>query len=164
MAAAKVQRLHQLIKYDIVPEGEPISSCQLCITAPMSEDLELIADITINETQTLLDSAETLKQKVIYIAGYLSHKHSPMEQENETDEEYVTSEFLEQLNRGGLRVPTVNMVFLVHTAIHLHEKIDKSRRSSTKYFQSILAFVDSPFSSETDICRRLTNTIFKANV
>ena len=56
------------------------------------------------------------------------------------------------------------MVFLVHSAIHLHEKVDKSRCSCTKYSQSILAFVDSPFSSETDKCRHLTNTIFKADV
>ena len=47
MAAAKVQRLHQLMKCDIMPEGEPLSHCTLCDAVPIPEDLELLPDLSM---------------------------------------------------------------------------------------------------------------------
>ena len=160
MAAAKVQRLHQLHKYDIVPEGEGAMTCTLCNTEPTADDLALISDLTMTETQNLLNSCDTLKQKVVYIAGFLFHKHFHQDKDSEEesdDDEHVTSEFLEGLSRGGLRVPRLNMVFLVHSAIQLYGKIDSSCRLCTNYFRSLLSLIDSLYSNTNSICKRLIN-------
>ena len=165
-ADAKVQCLHQLLKYDIIPQGDGSSSCSLCTCAPLPIDLEAFSGFTLTKTQALLDSTDTLKEKVVYISGFLSHKHFHQNKDiSEADEdELVTSEFLEELSRGGLRVPTLNMVHLVFSAFHLYKQLDSSRRSCTKYFRSLISYVDSPYSNDTAICKRLTNVIFKAEV
>ena len=144
-----------------MPEGEPLSHCTLCNAVPIPEDLELLPDLSICETQDLIDSSETMKQKVIYIAGYLTHKHSAEFANENVGNEMVSSDLLNELNRGGLRVPTLNMIFLF--IVHLLY-IQKSRRNCTKYFQSLIALVDTPFATKPDIRRRLTNLIFKADV
>ena len=116
-------------------------TCTLCNTEPTADDLALISDVTMTETQNLLDSCNTLKQKVVYIAGSLSHKHFHQDKDSEEesdDDEHVTSKFLEELSRGGLRVPRLNMVFLVHSAIQLYDKIDSSRRLCTNYFLAVV--------------------------
>ena len=106
-------------------------------------------------------------EKLIYISGFLSHKHFEENTDSNSeifDDEYVPSEYIEHLNRGRLRVLRLNLVFFVHTAMGLYEKITQSRRSCTKYFRSLLSFVDTPYSNNVNICKRLTNIIFKAEV
>ena len=76
----------------------------------------------------------------------------------------VPSDFIEKLNRGGLRVPTLNLVYLVHSPIELYDKIIESRKSCTKYFRLLLSFIYTPYSRNVNICKRLTNIIFKAEV
>ena len=163
-AAAKVQCLHQLLKYDIIPKGEEGTSCHLCSSNIHSIDLENLC--TLTNTQSLPESTDTMKQKVIYIAGFLSHKHyhQKKDADDADDDHPVNSSFLEELNRGRLRVPSFNMVHLVYSAFKLYENLDSSRRSCTKYFRSLLSYVDSPFSSDSAICKRLSNVIFKAEV
>ena len=119
-----------------------------------------------DKTQALLNSNNTHKHKVLHISGFLSHKHFHQNKDiSEADEEeLVTSQFLEELSRGGFRVPTLNMVHLVFSAFHLYKQRDSSRRSCTKYFRSLILYVDSPYSSDTAICKSLTNVIFKAEV
>ena len=36
----------------------------------------------------------------------------------------VSSEFLDNLNRGGLSVPTMSTVFFVHNAYNLHDQLN----------------------------------------
>ena len=155
-AAAKVQCLHQLLKYDIIPQGGEGTSCPLCNCVPHANDLEAISGYTLTRTQSLLDSTDSLKQKVVYIAGFLSHKHFQQNKDavDVNEDELVTSEFLEELSRGGLRVPTLNMVHLVYSAFHLYEYLDSSRRSCTNYFRTLNSFVDLPYSSDTAMCKR----------
>ena len=127
MAAGKVLNLHQLIKYDIVPDGNQATDCEYCNMIPISVDLELVSNLAITDTQTLLESTDILKEKVVFITGYLSRKHF---QEGEIeDEELVTSDFLKELSRGGLRVPTSNMVLLVHSAMSMYETLKEPYRS-----------------------------------
>ena len=40
----------------------------------------------------------------------------------------------------------------------------ESRKSCTKYFRLLLSFIDTPYSRNVNICKRLTNIIFKAEV
>ena len=85
-------------------------------------------------------------------------------QPSENDEEGITSDYLEKLDKGGLQVPTLNMAFLLHSAMHIYEKLEEPRRRCTKYFRSLLEFVDTPFSHNKNACRSFTNVIFKADV
>ena len=75
IATGKAQRTHQLIKYGITPQGETIRPCTFCNAVVDEEDVEMLHEITIEDTQTLVNSSETSKQKIIYIAGFLVHKH-----------------------------------------------------------------------------------------
>ena len=56
------------------------------------------------------------------------------------------------------------MVFLVHSAIHLYGKLADSRKTCTKYFQTLLKTIDSTFSHNKNLYRCLSNIIFKADV
>ena len=113
IAAGKDQRTHQLIKYVITPQGETIRPYAFCNAVVDEEDLEMLHEITIEDTQTLVNSNETLKQKIISIAGFLVHKHG----EPDTTQEKGETEFLSELNRGGLSLPTLNTVFFVHCSM-----------------------------------------------
>ena len=109
----------------------------------------------------MLETDEIRKTKVVYIAGYLAHKHH---EEFSEEDEGVDSDFVTELSRGRLKIPTLNMVHFVNTAIFLYEKIEDPHRNCTKYVRNLLSFVDSPISSNRFLCKRLTNVMFKADV
>ena len=71
------------------------------------------------EIQTLLETSDILKQKVVYLAGFLVHKYN---EPNVNEEEEISCEFISELNRGGLHVPTLSTIYFVHSAISLHNK------------------------------------------
>ena len=148
LSAAKV---HQLLKFDIIPKGDGSASCHLCSIEPHSEDLEILSDISIYCTQTLLDTKNIFTEKIIYIADFLSHKHFEENTDFDDSDNEVPSDFIEKLSRGGLRVPTLNLVFLVHSAIELYDKMSESRKSCTKYFRSLLSFIVSYSFFEIDL-------------
>ena len=106
IAAGKAQRTHQLIKYGITPEDETIRPCTFCNAVVDEEDVEMLHEITIEDTQTLVNSNETLKQKITYIAGFLVHTHGEPDNTQEKEE----TEFLSELNQGGLSLPTLSIV------------------------------------------------------
>ena len=161
-AAAKAQHLHQLLKYDIMPDGSIEncrSKCSLCHLEVIFSDL--IYDITIEDTEAVVYSQDIFKQKIVYISGYIAHKYS---QSDENTSEITTCEFLDELNRGKLHIPTLNTVYFVHCGYILYEKIDESRRHCWIYFQKLLSLIDTPLSKNVAACRTLTNLIFKARV
>ena len=73
IAAGKAQHTHQFIKNGIIPQGAPIRPCSFCDAA--IDEGELLNEITIENNQILVNSVDTLKQKLIYIAGFLVHRH-----------------------------------------------------------------------------------------
>jgi len=111
----------------------------------------ILSDISIYCTQTLLDTKNIFTEKIIYIAGFLSHKHFEENTDFDDSDNEVPSDFIEKLSRGGLRVPTLNLVFLVHSAIELYDKMSESRKSCTKYFRSLLSFIVSYSFFEIDL-------------
>ena len=162
LAAAKVQHIHQLLKYEIIPEGEVcVADCALCDSVADSSDLELIDETSVKDSEALLESKDTLKQKVVYIGGFLSHKFTQPDIDMSED---VTCDFLEELSRGRLHIPTLNTVYFVHNAVHLYENLTDSRKNCSKYFQHLLSRIDTPFSENSAACRTLSNLIFKARV
>ena len=121
--------------------------------------------IKLDDTQELIESSNTLKQKVVFIAGFLAHKHS---NGNIADNDDVTAnvscEFLQELDRGSLSVPTLSTAFLVHTAVHLFASLPTHKIRCRKYLVEILSFVDAPLAKDSMACRTLGNVLLKAHV
>ena len=112
LASAKVTNLHTLVKYGILPVDEPTPACTICKEPPNDDDVELIHDFGLTETQSILSSDDALKHKIEYLAGHLVHKFGEFEAD---DEEEISSAFLDELNRGGLSMPTLPTVYFVHS-------------------------------------------------
>ena len=73
----------------------------------------------------------------------------------------VSSEFLDNLNRGGLSVPTMSTVFFVHNAYNLH---DQAKMRCRFHFAELLSFVDVPLAGSKAACTTLANILLKAHV
>ena len=160
--AGRFQQMHQLIKYDAVPDSSLRKSidCPVCPQEVFPEDIDLVQDLDIHETQSLLGTSDILKQKVVFLGGFLTHKY--IEQNVEEEEEEISAEFISELNRGGLHLPTLNTVYFVHCAINLHNKLELPRKNCSKYFRKLLTFVDAPLALNDKACNSLTNILFKA--
>ena len=98
-------------------------------------------------------------RKFVFLGGFLVHKHG---EQNVEEEEEIVSEFITELNRGGLHLPTLSTVYFVHCAINLHNRLEKPRQNCSKYFQNLLSFIDAPYTQNKKACKSLTNVIFKA--
>ena len=85
--------------------------------------------------QLLLDSGDTLKHKVVFIAGYITFKHGKMEGD------LVSTEFLQELDRRWLRVPTLATTCFVKTAVHLLEELQRAKDSCRTYLIKVLSFL-----------------------
>ena len=116
MAAAKTFNCHNLLKNNLIPDEFTQSECLAC-TADLDEnDLESLHELSLHDTQQFITSDEdTLKHKIVYIAGHLVFKYGKYLDASDEEEE-VTTEFLTELSRGGLSVPTLSTVHFVHTA------------------------------------------------
>jgi hypothetical protein len=159
-AAANAKNLHNLLKLDIVPGGEEGRKCCLCNMDPDPVDLEGISGLTLEETQALLEQKGAAAQKYIFIAGFLSRKFERAPGPDEGGAQ--ACEFTTNLDRGGLRTPTLGMVHFVHSAVSLFERLAKPRKVCTKYFRALCSHIDSPYSSEEEATKVLANTLFKA--
>jgi hypothetical protein len=94
-AAVKVQRLHQLLKLDIIPKDDAKRTCGNCTATPNEQDLEMLQDVTTDDTVNLIQPDDSLKHKVIFVAGFLTckyDKHSGSENSDDAEELSVCSE------------------------------------------------------------------------
>ena len=76
----------------------------------------------------------------------------------------ISSEFLEELNRGGLCVPTLEIVFFVHSAFHVFDNLCESRKYCGNYMLKLLEMVNSSLARNKSACKSLKNILFKAYV
>ena len=76
----------------------------------------------------------------------------------------ITCAFLDELNRGRLHKPTLNMGYFVHIGMILYAKLAESRKRCSVYYRKLLSCIDTPFSRNPAACRTLSNLIFKARV
>ena len=98
-AAAETKNIHALLNYDSTPQQHHVPcTSNVCI----DDDQFDIAD-----TEEPIKSNDTIKHKIIFLAGYLEHKFRARMSSVETDddEDTIDSEFLTNLNRGGLTLP-----------------------------------------------------------
>ena len=80
----------------------------------------------------LLYFTETWKHTVIFIGEFLVYKHH---EPTETDDD-VSSNFLEQLNRGSLPMPPLSTVYFVHCRITWLETLSRLRNNCDNIFRS----------------------------
>ena len=114
--------------------------------------------MSVEDTQNLLNSNDPLKHKVVFIGGFLILNHG----QPDVDEGEVSSEFLNELNRGGLSIPTLNAVFFIHCATSAHENIPEIRRNCTVYFKILISYIDASISQNGNACQTVTNVVYKA--
>ena len=168
LAAAKVQRLHQLLKRDIVPKDDAQRACSMCTATPDEPALEILHDITIEDTEILIDSDDSLKHKVIFVAGFLTRKYGKEQISDDDDceaqDSQVLSEFTQQLDRGGLSMPKLSTVFFVHSAINITKQLSPPTSGCRQYLAKLLSYVDAPISNNMKACRTLANVLLKAHV
>ena len=166
VASAKVANLHALSKYDISPQTLDAShiSCLNCQTVPNEDDVEFLNDFELTETETLLASDETLKQKVVFIGGHLVHKFGEPEMDLENVDNAISTEFLDELNRGGLSIPTFSTIHFVHCAFRLSTQLPPEKLQCRLFLSKLLSYISAPFASNPDACRTLSNIIMKAFV
>ncbi|ESO02840.1 hypothetical protein HELRODRAFT_174269 [Helobdella robusta] len=167
IAAANVQRLHQLLKLDIIPKDDAQRACINCTASPDEQDLEMLQDITTEDTENLIQSDNCLKHKIIFVAGFLTCKYQQHLGNNDADDAQdftLSSDFTQQLDREGLSIPKLSTVYLVHSAVHIISKLSPPKASCRKYVSTLLSYVDAPLSNNTMACRSLVNILLKAHV
>ena len=159
-AAAETKNLRALLKYDSTPQ--PYSDVPCTCSIHIEEDQ---FDITILETEDLVQSNDTIKHKVIFIAGYLERKFrtniSTAEAEDD-DDNLTDSEFLTNLNRGGLTVPLISTVHFVHSAYKLF--VNCNLHCCRAHLSQALSRIDSAMSIIQGACVTLSNILLKSFV
>ena len=107
-ATAETKNLHTPLKYDSTSQQPDDVACRSNIC--LDDDLFDIAD-----TEELITSDATIKQKLVFLAGYLEPKFrsslSVVEFVNEYNDEFDTA-FLQNLDRGGLTVKLSTIHFV----------------------------------------------------
>ena len=161
VAVAKVQQMNQLVKHGIIPENheDQHNQCSTCTEVTYSEDIDLIKKLDISDTQKLIGTFDIIKQKVVYLAGFLAFKFRDSEPESDDN---VECRFTAELSRGGLHVPKLSTVFFVHNAINVYNNLNVSRKKCTKYFRRLLSMIDAPMAENENACKCMTNILFKA--
>ena len=111
-------------------------------------------NLTMSDTEELVKSNNNLKHKIIYIAGFLERKYKDLisDDNSETDVEGddQTSDFLTNLNRGGLAIPRISTVFFVHSSLRLFEKCKV--HCCRGHLSQALSNIDSPLSNIRGLC------------
>ena len=166
-AAAKVFHLHSLRKNDVIPSKDPDDqthvTCDSCSVSPDEDDIDKIHELTPADTQALLDSDDTLRHKVVYIAGHLVFKFGAHKTDDDDDFE-LTSEFTEKLDRGGLSMPTLSDVFFVHSAFTFFDKLNSKHKRCRTYIARCFSHITSPFVEKPEAFKTLANITLKAFV
>ena len=119
-------------------------------------------DITIADTEDLVQSNDN-KHKIIFLAGYLEHKFRGKSVETEDIvDHHINSDFVKNLNRGGLTVPLLSTVHFVHSAYKLFDRCNL--HCCRAHLSEALYCFDSPVVAIQGACLTLSNIFLKAFV
>ena len=80
---------------------------------------------------------------------------------DEGDQDLLSTEFLDNLNKGGLSLPTLSTVYFVHTVYHLHQNL---KLRCNKHFAELLSKINAPMAGNMSACIALANILLKAFV
>ena len=129
--------------------------------------MELLRDITTDDTESLIESDDSLKHKIIFVSGFLTRKYQATRAKDDDDgaqEPHVSSEFTQQLNRGGLSIPKLSTAYFVHSAVYILGKLSPPKSSCRQYLARLLSYVDAPIPDNDMACRTVVNVLLKAHV
>ena len=116
--AAETKNLRALLKYESMPHK---SNNVPCTSNIRIDDYHF--DITIADTEDLVQSNDSIKHKIIFLSGYLEHKFRGKSVETEDiDDHHINLDFVTNLNRGRLTVPLLSAVHFAHSAYKLFDK------------------------------------------
>jgi len=127
----------------------------------------MLQDITTDDTENIIHSDDSLKHKIIFVAGFLTRKYdtqSASDYDDDVQELTVSSDFTQQLNRGGLSIPKLSTVYFVHSAVHIISKVSTPKAGCRKYIATLLSYVDAPLSNNIMACRTVANVVLKAHI
>ena len=111
-----------------------------------------------------MNSNEILKDKIIYLAGFLEKKiHGRVAfVEQETDEDPVDSDFITNLNRGGLTIPKISTVHFVHSAHKI--LIGCNLYCCRAHLSQAISCIDSPMAIIKEACETMFDIFLKVFV
>ena len=136
-----------------------------CVCTPFSitDNSEVLDELSLCDTEELIQSNEALKYKFVYLSGYIVHKFgdNTYMEVNEGDRDLLFTEFLDNLNKGGLSLPTLSTVYFVHTAYYLHKNL---KLRCNKHFAELLSKINAPIGGNMSTCIALANILLKAFV
>jgi len=68
---------------------------------------------TTDGTDIFMQSDDSLKHKIIFVVGFLTHKYDAQSASDDDDVQELTasSDFTQQLDRGGLLIPKLSSLF-----------------------------------------------------
>ena len=142
---------HALLKYESMPH----KSNNVPYTFNIRID-NYHFDITIADTEDLVQSNDSIKYKITFLAGYLEHKFRGKSVETEDIEDHhINSDFVTNLNRGGLTVPLLSTVHFVHSAYKLFDKCNL--HCCRAHFSQALYCFDSPVVAIQGACLTPSN-------
>jgi len=124
-------------------------------------------NITTDDTEILINYDDCQKHKVIFVAGFLTRKYDKQSDnfyDNEAQELTVSSEFINQLNRGRFTVPKLSTVFFVHNAVHTISQLNPQKAGCRNFVATELSFTDAPLANNVMACRTVANVLLKAHV
>ena len=163
-AVAKIVNIHNPVKNDLLPIGKNESGYLIYMNSVDDDDLEILHEHTEQDTQSLLDCDENnLKNKIVYVAGHLAHKCGKL-LHNVEDDDDISTEYLTELNWGGLHGPTLSIAFFVHSAYQAQLKVSSKKQRCRSYLRRLFKFIDAPMSKDSDAWITLTKTMLKAYV
>ena len=155
-AVAETKNLHALLKYESMPHK---SNNVPCTSNIRINDYDF--DITIADTEDLVQSNDSIKHKIIFLAGYLEHKFRGKSLETENiDDHYINSDFVTNLNRGGLTVPLLSAAHFVHLAYKLFDKCNL--HCCRTHLSQTLHCIDSPVVAIQRAGLTLPNIFFES--
>jgi len=104
-----------LLKLDIIPKDNAQRTCSNCTTLD-EQDLEMLNDITTDGTDIFISLMTLLK--IIFVVSFLKHKYdtqSASDNDDDVQELTASSDFTQQLDRGGLLIPKLSTVYIWFT-------------------------------------------------
>ena len=107
-----------------------------------------------------------MKDKVIYLAGYLEHKYrsntASVETETENENDVIHSKYLSNLNIGGLTVPLVSTIHFVYSAYRQFDHYNL--HCCRAHIVQALSCINSPMAAIKNACISMSNILLKAYV
>jgi len=111
-----------------------------------------------------------LNTRSFLLWAFLTRKYDAQSaSDNDNDVQELTawsiasSDFTQQLDRGGLLIPKLSTVYLVHSAVHIISNL-AHRRLVVKYIATSLSYVVAPLANSIMACRTVANVRLKVHV